>query len=169
MQRFYASSCCQPHRTGTAYLLSRVLLHRHTVLCSNNGTTGIYARSKVSVLLDQCFVVKLQPCSSHLWPTFQVEMNAVAQNEKSWTDIPGVSPPVRLVVTATPQSQVSNDPILGNDTVPGRFCRKCTREVVGNSLILDYALVLQLVVFQYCAKLCDSLYTQCLLCLSEAV
>ena len=58
-----------------------------------------------------------------LWsprPAFQVEVKAVAQNEKSWTDVPGVSPPVRLVVTATPQSQVSNDPILGNDTAPGR-------------------------------------------------
>ena len=42
-----------------------------------------------------------------------------AQVEKSWTDIPGVPPPVRLVVNATSQSQVSSNPILGNNAAPG--------------------------------------------------
>lgn len=43
------------------------------------------------------------------------------QVEKSWTDIPGVPPPVRLVVNATSQSQISSNPILGGDTAPGTF------------------------------------------------
>ncbi|KAL3152207.1 hypothetical protein ABBQ32_001294 [Trebouxia sp. C0010 RCD-2024] len=52
-------------------------------------------------------------------PIEQVETKAVAQDAKSSTEIPGVPPPVRLVVNATSPSQVSSTPILGNEAASG--------------------------------------------------
>ena len=48
-----------------------------------------------------------------------METKAVAQDEKSSTEISGAPLPVRLVVTATSPSQVSSTPILGNEAASG--------------------------------------------------
>ena len=49
----------------------------------------------------------------------QAQDKTVAQADKSWTDIPGVPPPVRLVVNATSESQISSNPIISAEGAPG--------------------------------------------------
>ena len=55
----------------------------------------------------------------------QAEIKSVLPEAKSWTDIPGVPPPVRLVVNSTSNSQISSNPILGPEAVPGIVLSCC--------------------------------------------
>ncbi|DBA81747.1 hypothetical protein WJX77_001163 [Trebouxia sp. C0004] len=52
-------------------------------------------------------------------PIQQEAPQNTVQAEKSWTDTPGVPPPVRLEVNATSQSQNSSNPILGDGPTSG--------------------------------------------------
>lgn len=70
-------------------------------------------------------------CFSYLRLNVQVETKAVAQDAKSSTEIPGVPPPVRLVVNATSPSQVSSTPILGNEAASGMVRKGDLRTLCG--------------------------------------
>lgn len=74
-----------------------------------------YARNSLCPLHLQLDLL-LVTCFQALFPG-----KATAQEGKPGTDIPGVPPAARLVVNATSQSQVSSNPILGNEAAPGSY------------------------------------------------
>ena len=80
----------------------------------------ILSHSLATTLLRCGYVplLQLNPCLSIC---FQAENKAIAQDDKS--SIARAPDHVRLVVNATSQSQVSSNPILGTEAIPGMNCK----------------------------------------------
>ena len=109
LQFFDAPSRSQSHRSGN---MSAVFLSVDSTLWRNELSHARNRRVLCSYKPDPAVVT-----------CFQAQTKATAKDEKSWTEVPGVDPPVRLVVNATSQSQVSSNPILDSEAAPGRVCK----------------------------------------------